>query len=141
VMEFVAEIGPAAERQPLPLSVAYHDACHLGHAQGIRKQPRTVLKGIPGVEIREIKEAEICCGSAGIYNMVEPEPAAELGERKANNVLKTGAQMLVTSNPGCILQIQASLKKTGNEIPTAHPMEVLDASIRGVPVETLLDRR
>ena len=112
-MEFLAEIGPAAERQPLPLSVAYHDACHLGHAQGIRKQPRTVLKGIPGVEIREIKEAEICCGSAGIYNMVEPEPATELGERKARNVLKTGAQMLVTSNPGCILQIQASLKKMG----------------------------
>ncbi len=140
VMEFLAEIGPAAERHPLPFSIAYHDACHLGHAQGVRRQPRTVLKGIPGVEIKEIKEAEICCGSAGIYNMVEPEPAAELGERKANNVLKTGAQMLVTSNPGCILQIQASLKKTGNDIPTAHPMEVLDASIRGEPVETLLDR-
>jgi glycolate oxidase iron-sulfur subunit len=140
VSEFLAEIKPAAERHPLPVSVAYHDACHLGHAQGVRKQPRAVLKGIPGVEIREIKEAEICCGSAGIYNMVEPEPAAELGERKANNVLKTGAQMLVTSNPGCILQIQASLKKMGCDIPTAHPMEVLDASLRGEPVEALLDR-
>jgi glycolate oxidase iron-sulfur subunit len=140
VMEFLAEIGPAAERHPLPVSVAYHDACHLGHAQGIRKQPRQVLKGIPGVEIKEIKEAEICCGSAGIYNMVEPDPAAELGERKANNVLKTGAQMLVTSNPGCILQIQAALKRMSRDIPTAHPMEVLDASIRGEPVETLLDR-
>jgi glycolate oxidase iron-sulfur subunit len=140
VSEFLAEIRPAAERHPLPVSVAYHDACHLGHAQGVRKQPRAVLKGIPGLEIREIKEAEICCGSAGIYNMVEPEPAAELGERKANNVLKTGAQMLVTSNPGCILQIQASLKKMGADISTAHPMEVLDASIRGEPVETLLDR-
>jgi glycolate oxidase iron-sulfur subunit len=140
VSEFLAEIGPVAERRPLPTPVAYHDACHLGHAQGIRKQPRQVLKGIPGVEIREIKEAEICCGSAGIYNMVEPEPAAELGERKAKNVLATGARMLVTSNPGCILQIQASLKKMGHNIPTAHPMEVLDASLRGEPVETLLDR-
>jgi glycolate oxidase iron-sulfur subunit len=140
VSEFLAEIGPVAERRPLPIPVAYHDACHLGHAQGIRKQPRQVLKGIPGAEIREIKEAEICCGSAGIYNMVEPEPAAELGERKAKNVLATGARMLVTSNPGCILQIQASLKKMGHNIPTAHPMEVLDASLRGEPVETLLDR-
>jgi glycolate oxidase iron-sulfur subunit len=140
VSEFLAELGTAAERHPLPVSVAYHDACHLGHAQGIRRQPREVLKGIPGVEIREIKEAEICCGSAGIYNMVEPEPAAELGERKAKNVLSTGARMLVTSNPGCILQISASLKKMGRDIPTAHPMEVLDASLRGEPVEALLDR-
>jgi len=138
VSEFLAEIGPLAERHALPLPIAYHDACHLGHAQGIRKQPRQVLKGIPGVEIKEIREAEICCGSAGIYNMVEPEPAAELGERKAKNVLATGARMLVTSNPGCILQIKASLKKMGNDIPTAHPMEVLDASIRGEPVEALL---
>jgi glycolate oxidase iron-sulfur subunit len=140
VSEFLAEIEPLAARHPLPVSVAYHDACHLGHAQGIRKQPRQVLKRIPGVEIREIREAEICCGSAGIYNMVEPEPAAELGERKAKNVLATGARMLVTSNPGCILQIQASLKKMGRDIPTAHPMEVLDTSIRGEPVEALLGR-
>jgi glycolate oxidase iron-sulfur subunit len=140
VSEFLAEIEPVAERHPLPVGVAYHDACHLGHAQGIRKQPRQVLKRIPGVEIREIREAEICCGSAGIYNMVEPEPAAELGERKAKNVLATGARMLVTSNPGCILQIQASLKKMGRDIPTAHPMEVLDASLRGEPVESLLGR-
>ena len=139
VSEFLAEIGAAAERHPLPLPIAYHDACHLGHAQGIRKQPRQVLKEIPGVEIREIKEAEICCGSAGIYNMVEPEPAAELGERKAKNILATGAGMLVTSNPGCMLQVQASLKKMGRDIPTRHPMEVLDASIRGEPVEALLD--
>jgi glycolate dehydrogenase iron-sulfur subunit len=140
VSEFLAELGPVAERHPLPVSVAYHDACHLGHAQGIRRQPREVLKGIPGVEIKEIMEAEICCGSAGIYNMVEPEPAAELGERKAKNVLSTGARMLVTSNPGCILQISASLKKMGRDIPTAHPMEVLDASLRGEPVEASLDR-
>jgi len=92
------------------------------------------------MEVREIKEAEICCGSAGIYNMIEPEPATELGDRKARNVLNTGARMIVTSNPGCMLQIQASLKRMGESMPMAHPMEVLDASIRGEPVESLLDK-
>jgi glycolate oxidase iron-sulfur subunit len=142
VSEFLQEIGPVAERNPLPVTAAYHDACHLAHAQGVRKQPRQTLKQIPGMDVKEIREAEICCGSAGIYNMVEPEPAAELGERKANNILKTGARVIVTSNPGCMLQIQASLKKMGHDgLPMAHPMEVLDASLRGEPVETLLDNK
>jgi glycolate oxidase iron-sulfur subunit len=141
VSEFLQELGPVAERNPLPVTAAYHDACHLAHAQGVRKQPRQTLKQIPGMEIKEIREAEICCGSAGIYNMVEPEPAAELGERKANNILKTGAQIIVTSNPGCMLQIQSSLKKMGHGgLPMAHPVEVLDASLRGEAVETLLDK-
>jgi glycolate oxidase iron-sulfur subunit len=141
VSEFLQELGPVAERNPLPVTAAYHDACHLAHAQGVRKQPRQALKQIPGIEIKEIREAEICCGSAGIYNMVEPEPAAELGKRKANNILKTGAQMIVTSNPGCMLQIQSSLKKMGHGgLPMAHPVEVLDASLRGEPVERLLDK-
>ncbi|MGI9048150.1 MAG: (Fe-S)-binding protein [Rubrobacteraceae bacterium] len=139
VSEFLQQLGPRAERNPLPVTAAYHDACHLAHAQGIRKQPRQTLKQIPGMDVKEIREAEICCGSAGIYNMVEPEPAEELGKRKAQNIISTGAQMIVTSNPGCMLQIQASLKKMGHaELPMAHPMEVLDASIRGEPVETLL---
>src|SRR3712207_9051353 len=81
--EFIQELGPVAERHPLPVAAAYHDACHLAHAQGVRKEPRQTLKQIPGMDVREIKEAEICCGSAGIYNMVEPEPATELGDRKA----------------------------------------------------------
>jgi glycolate oxidase iron-sulfur subunit len=140
ISEFIQELGPVAERHPLPVAAAYHDACHLAHAQGVRQQPRQTLKQIPGMEVREIKEAEICCGSAGIYNMVEPEPATELGDRKARNVLNTGARMIVTSNPGCMLQIQASLKRMGRSIPMAHPVEVLDASIRGEPIETLLDR-
>jgi glycolate oxidase iron-sulfur subunit len=141
VSEFLQELGPVAERNPLPVTAAYHDACHLAHAQGIRRQPRQTLKQIPGMDVKEIREAEICCGSAGIYNMVEPEPAAELGERKANNILKTGAQMIVTSNPGCMLQIQSSLKQMGRDgLPMAHPVEVLDASLRGEPVETLLDK-
>jgi glycolate dehydrogenase iron-sulfur subunit len=141
ISEFLQELGPVAERNPLPVTAAYHDACHLAHAQGVRKQPRQTLKQIPGMNVKEIREAEICCGSAGIYNMVEPEPAAELGERKANNILKTGAQIIVTSNPGCMLQIQSSLKKMGHGgLPMAHPVEVLDASLRGEPVETLLEK-
>jgi glycolate oxidase iron-sulfur subunit len=141
VSEFLQELGPVAERNPLPVTAAYHDACHLAHAQGVRKQPRQTLRQIPGMNVKEIREAEICCGSAGIYNMVEPEPAAELGERKANNILKTGAQMIVTSNPGCMIQIQSSLKKMGHGgLPMAHPVEVLDASLRGEPVEALLDK-
>ena len=140
VTEFIQELGPVAERNPLPVAAAYHDACHLAHAQGVRKQPRQTLKQIPGMEVREIKEAEICCGSAGIYNMIEPEPATELGDRKATNVLNTGARMIVTSNPGCMLQIQASLKRMGHSMPMAHPMEVLDASIQGKPMESLLEK-
>ncbi len=139
VSEFLQQLGPRAERHPLPVTAAYHDACHLAHAQGVRQQPRQTLKQIPGMQVKEIREAEVCCGSAGIYNMVEPEPAEELGERKAKNILATGARMIVTSNPGCMLQIQASLKRMGHdELPMAHPMEVLDASLRGEPVETLL---
>jgi glycolate oxidase iron-sulfur subunit len=140
VSEFIQDLGPAAERHPLPVAAAYHDACHLAHGQGIRRQPRQTLKQIPGMDVREIKEAEICCGSAGIYNMVEPEPATELGDRKARNILNTGARMIVTANPGCMLQIQASLKRMGESMPMAHPVEVLDASIRGESVETLLSR-
>jgi glycolate oxidase iron-sulfur subunit len=140
VSEFLAELEPAAERHPLPLKAAYHDACHLAHAQGIRKPPRQGLGAVPELELREIDEAEICCGSAGIYNLVEPEPARELGARKAANVLATGADLLVTSNPGCLLQIRASLERRGEHLAMAHVVEVLDASIRGEPAESLLAR-
>ncbi|AHY47544.1 Fe-S oxidoreductase [Rubrobacter radiotolerans] len=141
ISEFLQEVGTVAERHPLPMTVAYHDACHLSHAQGIKAQPRKTLKEIPGLEVKEIKEGDICCGSAGIYNMVQPESASMLGERKAKNVAATGASMLVTSNPGCTLQIQGSLKKLGHGMmPARHPMEVLDASIRGESVESLFAR-
>ena len=137
--EWLAELGPAAARHPLPLTAVYHDACHLAHAQGIKRQPRDVLKGIPDLQLREVpRESTICCGSAGVYNMVEPGPAMELGERKARNVLDSGAQLLVTANPGCLLQIRAALERMGRSMPMAHPMEVLDASIRGEPVKALL---
>jgi glycolate oxidase iron-sulfur subunit len=138
--ELLQELGPVAERHPLPLSVVYHDACHLQHGQQIRKQPRETLKQIPDLELKEVpREREICCGSAGTYNMLEPEPAAELGERKARNVLAARAQLLVTANPGCQLQIEAALKRLGEtQTRAVHVMEVVDASIRGLPAQTLL---
>jgi glycolate oxidase iron-sulfur subunit len=132
VAEFLAEVGPVAERHPLDVTIAYHDACHLGHAQRIRTQPRQLLRGIPGLELKEINEAELCCGSAGIYNILNPEPARELGDRKAVNVMATGAQMLVTANPGCLMQVASSIERAGGHLALAHTVEVLDASIRGL---------
>jgi glycolate oxidase iron-sulfur subunit len=130
--EVLVELGPVATRHPLPVTVAYHDACHLGHAQGIRTQPRALLRGIPGLELREIADPEICCGSAGIWNVLNPEPAAELGDRKARTVLATGAELLVTANPGCLMQVASALGRVGGDIALAHTAQVLDASIRGL---------
>jgi glycolate oxidase iron-sulfur subunit len=135
--EVLTELGPVAERHPLPVTVAYHDACHLGHAQGVRAQPRALLRAIPGLTVREIADPEICCGSAGIWNVLNPEPAAELGERKARTVLATGAELLVTANPGCLMQVAASVRRLGGEIALAHTAQVLDASIRGLDADRL----
>lgn len=139
--EYLAELGPRATRHPLEMTIAYHDACHLAHAQGIRVQPRALLAGIPGLEIREIADPEICCGSAGVYNLLQPEAAGELGDRKAANVSATGADLLVAANPGCSLQIATALSRRGEEIAVAHTAEVLDASIRGIGKEQLFPRR
>ena len=133
--EFLAELGPRAERHPLPMTVAYHDACHLGHAQGIRDQPRALLAGIPELQVKEIADPEICCGSAGVYNLLQPEAAKELGERKAAGVRATGAGLLVAANPGCSLQIATALHRMGENIRVAHTAEVLDASLRGIGSE------
>jgi glycolate oxidase iron-sulfur subunit len=131
--EFVAELGPRARRHPLPVTAAYHDACHLAHAQGIRSQPRELLDGIPDLDVREIADAEICCGSAGVYNLLQPEAARELGDRKAADVADTEAELLISANPGCSLQIAAALRRQGRTIAVAHTAEVLDASLRGLP--------
>lgn len=138
--EFLAELGPRATRHPLELSVAYHDACHLAHAQGVRAQPRALLSGIPGLEVREIADPEICCGSAGVYNLLQPAAAGELGDRKAENVAATGADLLVAANPGCSLQIATAMRRRGEHVPVAHTAEVLDASIRGTGKESLIRR-
>jgi len=138
VSEVLVDLGPVAPRHPLPVTVAYHDACHLAHAQGVRTPPRELLGGIPGLEVREIHEGSVCCGSAGVWNLLNPEPAMELGDRKAANVLRTGAELLVTANPGCLMQISAALRRSGEQIATAHTVEVLDASISGRPPRALL---
>ncbi|MGH3985028.1 MAG: (Fe-S)-binding protein [Pseudonocardiaceae bacterium] len=134
VSELLIELGPVAPRHRLDVTIAYHDACHLGHAQGVRSQPRELLQAIPGLTMTEIAEADLCCGSAGIYNLLNPEPATELGDRKARNVLATGASVLVTANPGCLIQIAACAKRLGEHVALAHTVSVLDASIRGVPL-------
>jgi glycolate oxidase iron-sulfur subunit len=129
--EFLAELGPVARRHPLPVTAAYHDACHLAHAQRITRQPRELLRAIPGLNLVEVADAGTCCGSAGVYNLLQPEAASELGARKAESVLATGAPLLISANPGCSLQIASALAQRGQDIAVAHTAEVLDASIRG----------
>jgi glycolate oxidase iron-sulfur subunit len=131
VAEFLAAQEPAAPRHALPLRVAYHDACHLAHAQGVRTAPRQLLQAIPELKLLEVPDGDLCCGSAGVYNLLQPEAAADLGDRKAANVAETGADLLVAANPGCTLQISAGLRRRGLQMPTVHTVEVLDASIRG----------
>jgi glycolate oxidase iron-sulfur subunit len=140
VTELLVELGPVAPRHPLAVTVAYHDACHLAHAQRVRDQPRQLLRSIPGLEIKEIAVGEICCGSAGVYNLLNAVPGRELGDRKAANVAATGAPLLVTANPGCLLQVTAALHRAGTTIATAHTIEVLDASLRSLPPSALLER-
>jgi glycolate oxidase iron-sulfur subunit len=135
--EFLAELGPVAPRHPLPVTAAYHDACHLGHAQRITRQPRELLREIPGLTLIELGDAGTCCGSAGVYNLLQPEAARELGARKADSVLDSGASLVISANPGCTLQISAELASRGRSVATAHTAEVLDASIRGVPGSVL----
>jgi glycolate oxidase iron-sulfur subunit len=133
VNELVAELPQQAPRNPILTKVAYHDACHLANAQGIRSQPREILRAIPGLEVSDIAEAELCCGSAGIYNMVQPEKAEELGKRKAANLQAIQPDVVATANAGCLLQIRRFLDAG---VPVVHPIQLLDASIRGVDLLT-----
>jgi glycolate oxidase iron-sulfur subunit len=152
VHEVLDMLGPRAPRHPIRARVAYHDACHLGHGQKVHAAPRAVLRTIPELEVVDIPEAALCCGSAGIYNLVMPHPAAELGDRKAANIRSVEPDIVVTGNPGCLLQIGKHMAaprmdvatpdgraQEGTEpdragLPLLHPVQVLDASIRGVPV-------
>jgi glycolate oxidase iron-sulfur subunit len=129
ISEVLTELEPVAPRREVKMRVAYHDACHLQHAQGVRAQPRHLLKAIPGVDVREIAESEICCGSAGIYNLLEPEAATELRSRKVGNILRTDAEVIVSGNPGCLLQISTGLEAAGRPLRIMHLVEVLDQSI------------
>jgi glycolate oxidase iron-sulfur subunit len=134
VTELIAELnsevpGFEAPSKPVPLKVAYHDACHLQHAQGVRAQPRQMLSAIPGLEWTELPESAICCGSAGIFNLIEPETAGQLADRKAQHVIRSGAQALVSANPGCLLHIANALRRAGHPLPVLHVVELLDAAL------------
>src|ERR1700733_2091780 len=132
--EFLDALGPAAERHPVEVRAASHEGCHRGHAQRITAAPRALLRAIPGLELVELRDAGMCCGSAGVYNLLQPEAARELGSRKADSVLDSGASLLISANPGCTLQISSAPAGRGGSLRTAHTAEVLDASINGVPL-------
>jgi len=141
ITEVLCDLAPVAPRHPVTLRVAYHDACHLRHAQGIYQQPRELLGGVPGLEVVEIAESSLCCGSAGVYNLLQPEPAQELGDRKVAHLLATHAEAVVSANPGCLLQLMSGLRRRDEKALLAlHMIELLDASIRGVSAEELLRR-
>jgi glycolate oxidase iron-sulfur subunit len=136
VTELLASLGPPrAPRHPLALRVAYHDACHLAHAQGVRQPPRDLLRSIPGLELVPFAEQEICCGSAGIYNLVEPDAAQQLGDRKTSHIASVQPDVVATANPGCMLQIRAGAARQQQTWSVVHPIELLDAAIRGKGVK------
>lgn len=137
ISEVLTELEPRALRHPLPLRVAYHDSCHIQHAMGVRNQPRQTLKTIPELELLEIPDAPICCGSAGIYNLVQPDTAAQLGDMKVKNCLSTSPDLIISSNPGCLLQISSGLKRAGKQIPVLHIIELIDAAIQGTSAKDL----
>ncbi len=135
ISEILCELPARSPRHALPMRVAYHDACHLRHAQAIHAEPRRLLATIPGLEVAEIEESSLCCGSAGVYNLLHPEPANQLGDRKVENLLATKAEAVISANPGCLLQLMSGLRRRGlNAMPTYHMVELVDASIRNVPL-------
>lgn len=137
VQEFLAEIELTTELLPIStekLTLVYQDACHLLHGQKISIQPRQLLNQIPKIELKEPVDAAICCGSAGVYNMLQPETANELGRQKVTNLVNTGATIIASANPGCTLQISKHLELQGHQTKILHPIELLDFSIRGVRV-------
>jgi len=140
VSEYLASLEPLAPRHELPLRVAYHDACHLAHAQGVRRQPRELIAAIPGVQLVEIPEPDVCCGSAGVYNILNPQPAEELGRRKAERVGGTGAQVVVAGNPGCLMQLTRQLPGAGGRMVALHTVELLAAAVDPERAAALLAR-
>jgi glycolate oxidase iron-sulfur subunit len=130
VSEFLVELGPRPMPNENRARVAYHDACHLAHGQGVRSQPRALLASIPGIDLAPVSESDWCCGSAGIYNFTQPEIAAQLQARKVANLLAARPDLIITGNPGCHMWILAGLKAAGKDIPVKHTIEVLDEAYR-----------
>jgi glycolate oxidase iron-sulfur subunit len=139
VQEFLAEIKLTTPLSPIskePLTLVYQDACHLLHGQKISVQPRQLLKQIPNITLTEPLDAALCCGSAGVYNMLQPETANELGAQKVRNLVNTGATIIASANPGCTLQIAKHLELQGHQTKILHPIELLDLSIRSLFVDS-----
>ncbi|MGK7954485.1 MAG: (Fe-S)-binding protein [Crocosphaera sp.] len=139
IQEFLAEIELTTPLSPVSddnLPLVYQDACHLLHGQKISLQPRQLLKQIPGITLKEPVDAALCCGSAGVYNMLQPDIADELGKQKVNNLMNTGAKLIASPNPGCSLQIKKHLNQQGKDIKLMHPIELLDYSIRGIKIHS-----
>jgi glycolate oxidase iron-sulfur subunit len=134
IHEFLDALGPVMPEGSLRLRATYHDACHLAHAQKIREAPRRLLAMIPGLEIRELPESELCCGAAGTYNLTEPEMASRLSRRKLKNIESTGADVVVTANAGCLLQILREAREQQQPLTVVHPMDLLDLSYRNEPL-------
>ena len=128
--ELLRDLGPVAERHPVPARAAWHDPCHLQHAQRCGSAGRALLAQVPGLTLVDVPEGEQCCGSAGVYNLLQPESSRQVGARKVDNVLATRADLLVSANPGCTLQIQGLLRERGQPLRAAHPLQILAASLR-----------
>jgi glycolate oxidase iron-sulfur subunit len=115
---------------PLPLTVTYHDACHLAHGQKVRAAPRALLAGIPGLTLVPLADSELCCGSAGIYNILEPDMAERLLAQKVDRIIESGARTVVTGNPGCLLQIASGCRRRGVTVEVVHPVTLLARAVR-----------
>jgi glycolate oxidase iron-sulfur subunit len=137
ISEFLASIDWNKDMGELPLTVAYHDACHLIHGQKIKQQPRQLLKSMPGITLVDLKESDWCCGSAGIYNITNQEMAEELLERKMGNISATGATVIATGNPGCMMQIAMGARQRGLQIEVMHPVQLLDKAYRAGGIYSL----
>jgi glycolate oxidase iron-sulfur subunit len=140
VLEFLDEIGLAPDLGTVSETVTYQDACHLAHAQRITAPPRRLLAQIPGLRLTEMNESSLCCGSAGIYNVTQPEMARRLGERKAANVIGTHANVVATANPGCALQMTAHLRERNSPIRVKHVIELLDEAYANYSDATMRSR-
>lgn len=125
ISEFLAEIDLVPMTRTINRTVAYHDACHLAHGQKVRMQPRNVLRQVPGLKVVDIRDSEVCCGSAGLYNILQPDMAEALLKQKIDAIEETGAEILATGNPGCLMQIAKGLKERGKEVKVVHPIEIL----------------
>jgi glycolate oxidase iron-sulfur subunit len=130
VHEFLDQLGPIPPEGPIKMKATYHDACHLLHAQKVHSAPRKLLSLIPGLELLELPESELCCGAAGSYNLTQPEMAQRLSRRKLQHILSTRAEAVIAANVGCILQIAREARQQGQRLSVYHPMDLLDLSYR-----------